>query len=86
MAELFEKNSKGIPKEFGFTDQSGNYSKGFYAEFLYLSKWETDPIPFFEILEIDQKIENNWTNPQHIEDAIFYYKAIEIIKDKKVTF
>ena len=86
MVELFVKNSKGIPKIVRWRDQSGNTSNGFYIGFLKLSKWNTDPIPFFKILEIDQKIDNNWTNPKHIEDAIFFYKAIKIIKDKQVQF
>ena len=84
LTELFEKYSNGIPQYFGYTDQSGKESNGFYVEFLRLSKTETDPIGFFEILKIDEKI--GWINYEHLEETIFGYKAIKVIKDKKVNF
>ena len=83
LTELFEKHSNGIPKYLGYTDQSGKSSDGFYIGFLDLLKWETDPIPFFEILKIDQQI--GWTDPEHVETTIFRYKAIKVIKDKTVN-
>jgi len=48
-----------------------------------VAKHETEPTPFFKILEIDSKI--GWVKPEHVETTIFYFKATKIIKDQKVN-
>ena len=82
--KIFEKCKNGIPKRGGYKDDDGNASNGFYIGLLYLEKYETDPKLFFEILEIDQKI--GWTNPDHVEEIVFYCKGIKIIEDQNVSF
>ena len=83
IVEIFKNYSKGIPDDIEFQDNSGNLSYGFYYGFLRLKKYETDPKPFYNLLEIDNRI--GWSNPNHIEHHIFYFKAIKIIKDQKVS-
>ena len=74
---------KGIPKVAGFTDTKGNESSGFYCGLLESEKYKTEPEPFFQLLEIDQKI--GWTNPEHVEYFIFLSKGIKIIEDQNVS-
>jgi len=81
--KIFEKCKNGIPKTAGFGDDNGNESYGFYLGLLDLEKYETDPKMFFQLLEIDQKI--GWTNPDHVEENVFYCKGIKIIEDQNVS-
>jgi len=84
IVEIFEKCKNGIPENAGYRDDKGNVSYGFYTELLFLEKYNTDPNLFFQMLEIDQKI--GWSNPDHIEDRVFYHKGIKIIQDENVSF
>ena len=81
--KIFEKCKNGVTKYNSYRDENGNVSYGFYLALLQLEKYETDPKLFFQILEIDQKI--GWTNPEHVEENIFYYKGIKIIEDQNVS-
>ena len=45
---------------------------------------DTDPKPFFDILEIDKKI--GWIKAEHLESRVFTYKAIKVIKDENVNY
>jgi len=81
--KIFEKCKNGIPQMLGHRDDNGNVSLGFYIGLLILEKYETDPKLFFQILEIDQKI--GWTNPDHVEEVVFYQKGIKIIEDQNVS-
>ena len=81
--KIFEKCKNGIPETVGYKDDNGNTSYGFYVGLLRLEKYETDPKLFFQILEIDQKI--GWTNPEHVEELVFYFKGIKIIEDQNVS-
>jgi len=65
-------------------DANGDYSSGFYFGLLFLDKYESCPELFFQLLEIDEKI--GWTDPDHVEQAVFRYKGIKIIKDEPVSF
>ena len=60
LIKIFEKCKNGIPKTAMITDDKGTTSYGFYIPLLCLERHETDPILFFEVLEIDQKI--GWTS------------------------
>ena len=83
VATLFEHNTKGIPEcESVLID--GQESYGFYFLFLKFTMIETDPEIFFQILKIDRKID--WVNLAHVEQSVFYFKAINVINDEKVTF
>jgi len=84
MTKIFEKCKNGTPKYASYEDDNGNISYGFYHGLLDLKKYETDSKSFFQILEIDQKL--GWINPDHIEEVVFYYKAIKIIEDQNVSF
>ena len=81
--EIFETCKNGTPECAECTDDNGNGSCGFYIGLLFLEKHETDPKLFFQILEIDQKI--GWTNPDHVEEVVFYQKGIKIIEDQNVS-
>ena len=83
--QIFEKCKSGIPDygDNGYKDDNGIESYGFYIALLRLEKYETDPKLFFQILEIDQKI--GWTNPDHVEETVFYFKGIKIIHDQNVS-
>ena len=85
MATLFEQHSNGVPELEKFLMLNGqpSVSYGFFLLFLRLTKWEADPAAFFQILEVDRKI--GWTNPAHVEESIFYFKAIKIIDDQQVS-
>ena len=85
IVKIFLKYSTQIPQNAGaFADENGTKSYGFYIKLLELEKFDTEPKPFFDLLEIDQKI--GWTNSDHVEMLIFYLKAVKIIKDEKVSF
>jgi len=76
---------KKVPDVASFTDQKGNLSFGFYIGLLRSEKWETAiPKAFFDLLKIDRNI--GWTNDDHIEECIFFYKGIKIIEDQNVSF
>jgi len=81
--KIIEQCKNGIPETARYMDHNGNASCGFYIGLLHLEKYETDPKLFFQILEIDQKI--GWTNPDHVEEVVFYYKGIQIIDDQNVS-
>ena len=81
--KIFEQCKNGIAETARFIDDNGNSSYGFYIGLLLLEKYETDPKLFFQILEIDQKI--GWTNPDHVEETVFYFKGIKIIHDQNVS-
>jgi len=82
--DIFEKYTESYPNPtFTFENMDETVSRGLYIAFLGLNEHETEPIPFFKILEIDSKI--GWVNPEHLETSIFYFKATKIIKDQKVS-
>jgi len=81
--KIFEQCKNGVPKCKTYKDDNGSVSCGFYFALLHLEKYETDPKLFFQILEIDQKI--GWTNPDHVEETVFYFKGIKIIHDQNVS-
>jgi len=83
IVKIYEKNLEGIPKLAGFRDDNGDESYGFYCGLLESENYNTEPKPFFQLLEIDQKI--GWTNPEHVEYCIFRHKAIKIIEDQNVS-
>jgi len=83
IVKIFEQCKNGIPEYAKFQDDNGDVSYGFYIGLLNLEKHETDPKLFFQILEIDQKI--GWTNPDHVEEYVFFYKGIKIIDDQNVS-
>ena len=83
IVKIFEKCQNGIPETVSRTDGNGNESFGFYIGLLRLEKYKTDPKLFFQMLEIDQKI--GWTNPDHVEEVVFYHKGIKIIEDQNVS-
>ena len=56
LINIFDKCKNGVPGVAKHTDDKGNVSYGFYIGILCLERYETDPILFFEVLEIDQKI------------------------------
>ena len=81
---IFGKYGKEYPKQlYDFEDQTEGISIGFYCTFIRENRHETEPVPFFKILEIDSNI--GWVHPGHLEKTIFYYKSIKIIKDEKVS-
>ena len=83
IVEILKKSKNGIPKYAGHRDDNGTASYGYYIGLLDLEKYETCPKLFFQLLEIDQKI--GWTNPDHVEECVFLYKGIKIIKDENVS-
>ena len=83
LVNIFGECGKNYPRSFNsFTNTHGVESYSFYISFLTVTENETEPIPFFKILEIDSRI--GWVNSEHLEDQIFYCKATKIIKDQKV--
>ena len=83
VARLFEENTNSIPPTYRFCDSDGRKSEGFYIPFLMQTKYNAAPEAFFKILQVDRKI--GWTNPAHVESRVFFYKAINIIDDEKVS-
>ena len=83
VATLFEHHTIGVPEVKFFLAIDGKTSYGFYYLFLISTKYEVEPEPFFQILEIDQKI--GWTNLAHVEQNVFYFKGIKIIEDEQVS-
>jgi len=81
LVNIFGEYVKNYPRKL--CTQDGAICNGFYLPFLHVIQHETEPIPFYKILEIDSKI--GWVNPIHLEGNIFYYKATKIIKDQKVS-
>ena len=82
VASLFEQHSKGVPEVEGYQGIDQQWSYGYYYLFLKLTKWDADSKAFFQILQVDQKI--GWTNPVHVEEAVFVCKGIQIIQDEEV--
>ena len=81
---IFGKYGKEYPKQiYEFEDAEDDMSIGFYCMLVRENRHETEPAPFFKILEIDSNI--GWVNLAHVEKTIFYYKATKIIKDEKVS-
>ena len=83
---IFGKYAKFYPDRLGiFMDDDGVCSTGLYTTLLVVTQHETEPTPFFKILEIDSKI--GWVNPEHLERNVFYSKATKIIKrsESKLT-
>ena len=83
IVEILKKSKNGIPKYASYTAGNGNISCGFYIDLLFLETYETCPKLFFQLLEIDRNI--GWTNPDHVEECVFRYKGIKIIKDENVS-
>ena len=83
VAGLFEQHSTGVPVLQRYLAPDGERSYGFYFLFLKQTTVDADPNTFFQILAVDQKI--GWTNPVHVESRVFYFKAIKIIQDEKVS-
>ena len=81
--QIYDKYS-GIPRSACRSDVHGNKSCGFYIGLLELEQHKTDPKLFFELLEIDQKI--GWTDPNIVEELVFFFKGIKIIEDENVSW
>ena len=79
---IFDTYIKRYPTIYTFEDNDV-VSLGFYYTLLRETGHQTEPTPFFTLLEIDFKI--GWVNIEHLEKAIFDHKAIKIINDQKVT-
>ena len=82
LVELFGANLDEPPTAFVVSNHNGIESRGFCFGLLCITKWDTEPEPFFRILEFDKNI--GWTSDEHVEEFVFIYKAIKIIQDKKV--
>jgi len=84
IVKIFEKHTKGIPPMARYSDENASESYGFYISLLRTSKYDTNPKPFFDLLEIDYKI--GWANPADVESRVFYWKGLKLIKDENVRF
>ena len=76
-----EEYLKEIPKKFTW-GKDGKTTSGFYQEYLALAHWDAEPIPFLEILEIDQEM--GALDAAHVTNMVLSFQATKIIKDKNV--
>ena len=81
LVKLFAKYTSETPKKSFCCKSSDSY--GFYRCYIKMTKYEAQPKPFFKILNIDANI--GWTNPAHVVETVFTWKAVNIIDDENVS-